>query len=84
MVEVAAAEEVWVFVLIFLVHALLKVYDRESEAVRKKERCESFGGRLVELLERGDVVAMKKILLVSPAGGLVRYSLDVFLFCVGG
>ena len=54
-VEVAAAEEVWVLVLTFLVHTFLKVYDRESEAVRKKERCVSFGGRLVEALVCVDV-----------------------------
>ena len=32
-VAVAAAEKVWVPVVVFLVHALLKVYEREAEAV---------------------------------------------------
>ena len=54
-VAVAAAEEVWVPVLIFLVYALLKVYGREAEAVREGERCVSFRGRLVEALVCADV-----------------------------
>ena len=54
-VEVAAAKEVWVPVLISLVHAMLKVYGREAEAVREGERCVSFGGRLVEALVCADV-----------------------------
>ena len=41
--------------MIFLVHALLKVYGREAEAVREGERCVSFGGRLVEALVCDDV-----------------------------
>ena len=54
-VEVVAAEEVWVPVLVFLLHALLKVYEREAEAVREGERCVSFGSRLVEALVCADV-----------------------------
>ena len=53
-VEVAAAEEVWVPVLIFLFHALLKVYGRDAEAVGGGEGCVSFGGRLVEALVCAD------------------------------
>ena len=41
--------------MIFLVHALLKVYGREAEAVREGERCVSFGGQLMEALVCADV-----------------------------
>ena len=42
-------------VLIFLAHALLKVYGREADTVREGERCVSFGGQLVEALVCADV-----------------------------
>ena len=41
--------------MIFLVHALLKVYGREAEAIREGERCVSFRGWLVEALVCADV-----------------------------
>ena len=50
----AAAKEVWVPVLISLVHAMLKVYGREVEAVGEGEGGVSFGGRLVEALVCAD------------------------------
>ena len=46
----AAAEEAEVPVLIFPVHGLLEVYEREAEAGEEGEECVSRGGRLTEAL----------------------------------
>ena len=45
-----AAEEAEVPVLIFPVHGLLEVYEREAEAGEEGEECVSLGGRLKEAL----------------------------------
>ena len=46
----APAEEAKVPVLIFPVHGLLEVYEREAEAGEEEEECVSLGGRLKEAL----------------------------------
>ena len=50
MCVVAAAKEALVHVLIFLVHGLLEVYGRETEAGEEGEDFVSLGGRLTEAL----------------------------------
>ena len=49
-VHVATAEEAEVPLLIFPVHGLLGVYEREAEAGEEEEECVSLGGRLKEAL----------------------------------
>ena len=64
--------------MIILVHALLKVYEREAEAVRKGERCNSFGGRLVEALVCADFC--RRTCAVNCRRNLLSCCVDACLF----